>query len=106
MSLIKRDYLKLLLIDFFSRVLFNLQEKLNEYEKIHVVLGNETCDLDSAVCSIIQAFWIYHQRQKENIDFPPVLPILNVPKSKFNIKTEVTYFFKLNGIPLESLIFR
>lgn len=69
-------------------------------------MGNETCDLDSAVCAIVQAYWINYQNRDESIDFIPVIPVLNVPEKKFNIKTEVTYFFKLHNVPLELLTFR
>lgn len=34
-------------------------EKLSQFAEVYVVLGNEACDLDSMVSSLVYAFSIY-----------------------------------------------
>ena len=33
------------------------------------------------------------------------LPVLNIPREDYNLRTEITYFFRKNGIKDENLIF-
>lgn len=66
-------------------------------------MGNESCDLDSAVSSITLA---YHYN---NIKHPatrkyPILPVLNIPRSELPLKTEVVYFLKRNNVDIKNLI--
>ena len=37
---------------------FNFQADLSLYDSVHVVIGNESCDLDSAVCAIIYGSYL------------------------------------------------
>ena len=47
------------------------------------VIGNESCDLDSAVCSVVLA----HHLNSKSI----TLPFLNIPKNDVPLKTEVLF---------------
>ncbi|ALC48998.1 pn, partial [Drosophila busckii] len=69
--------------------------------KLHIVIGNESCDLDSAVSALTLAF-IYAQRQQEH-DY---VPVLNIPRIDYPLKTEVGHMFSKCGIAEQSLIFR
>lgn len=82
------------------------QEGLENFRKIKVVMGNESCDLDSAVCALVHGFWHFDKLKKEHVDDVAVIPLLNVTKRMFKIKTEVVYVMKENNIPLELLTFR
>ncbi|XP_052868639.1 exopolyphosphatase PRUNE1 [Anopheles cruzii] len=70
------------------------------------IIGNESCDLDSAVSALALAFHL-HQRPtlvepwhtKDTVMFP----VLNVLRSELPLKTEVTYFLKQRGISLNNL---
>ena len=42
-------------------------EKLSQFSEVHVVLGNEACDLDSMVSSLVYAFSIYKVRATRNV---------------------------------------
>ncbi|CAD6232925.1 GSCOCG00007051001-RA-CDS [Cotesia congregata] len=69
-------------------------------------MGNESCDLDSAVCALVHGFWHFDKLKTEHVDDVAVIPLLNVTKRMFKIKTEVVYVMKENNIPLELLTFR
>ncbi|XP_050079243.1 exopolyphosphatase PRUNE1 [Anopheles maculipalpis] len=81
----------------------------NAVSKI-AVIGNESCDLDSAVSAIAFAFHLQHvpsllgEWYKQ--DSTTVFPVLNVARAELPLKTEVTYFIKRHGIMLEDLICR
>ena len=40
---------------------------LSQFSEVHVVLGNEACDLDSMVSSLLYAFSIYKVRFTVNV---------------------------------------
>lgn len=66
-----------------------------------VVLGNEACDLDSAVSALTLAFFL-HRIGK----YAPrnVIPVLNIPRKELPLKTEVTYFLQKNSLNLSNLV--
>ncbi|KAL2715671.1 exopolyphosphatase PRUNE1 [Vespula squamosa] len=82
--------------------------KLSAYYTIRIVLGNQTCDLDSAVCALAQGFCEYlnENKKSKNEENVAIIPILNVAKKEFRIKTEVIYYFRKHGISEELLTFR
>lgn len=69
--------------------------------KLHIVIGNESCDLDSAVSALTLAF-IYAQRQQEH-DY---VPVLNIPRMDYPLKTEVGHMFNKCDIDEKMLVFR
>ncbi|XP_053659180.1 exopolyphosphatase PRUNE1 [Anopheles marshallii] len=74
------------------------------------VIGNESCDLDSAVSSIAFAFHLQHVPTLLGTwykkDSTAVFPVLNVTRAELPLKTEVTFFIKRYGIALDDLICR
>lgn len=79
-------------------------------EKVLVVMGNESVDLDSAISSLTLA---YHLGQNKNSHLIPeryrssiqhVVPVINCKKELLPIKTEVNYWLKKHGIDVENLI--
>ncbi|XP_011299276.1 protein prune homolog isoform X2 [Fopius arisanus] len=79
---------------------------LTEYEEIWVILGNETCDLDSAVCSLVLGLFVHSMLEKTGTKNFGVIPVLNIPKREFKIKTEVVFYLQHHGIHLEDLTYR
>ncbi|XP_055846780.1 exopolyphosphatase PRUNE1 [Episyrphus balteatus] len=75
---------------------------LNSTSKLCVILGNESCDLDSVVSAIALAFF-YSKIYPDQSGF---IPILNIPRTSFPIKTEVTYFLGKYNITDELLVFK
>lgn len=67
-----------------------------------VVMGNETCDLDSAVSSLVYSLFLHHQVTPNTI----VVPVMNIPRIQLPIKTEVLYVFNKYGLELEHVICR
>nr|XP_053653270.1 exopolyphosphatase PRUNE1-like isoform X1 [Cherax quadricarinatus] len=71
--------------------------------RLHVVLGNEACDLDSAVSALVYAFLLYSLR-KDSTEV--VLPVLNIPRRDYPLKTEVVFWLEKHNILPEMLFFR
>lgn len=77
----------------------------NDYTDITIVIGNESCDLDSAVSSIVYATFLYW-KNRDNTNGELYIPVLDVEKNDFPLKTEVDYCLKMYKIPESYLIFR
>ncbi|KAK3872707.1 hypothetical protein Pcinc_022223 [Petrolisthes cinctipes] len=68
---------------------------------LHVVLGNEACDLDSAVSALVYAF-LLHSIHKDKL----VVPVLNIPARDYLLRTEVKHWLHKHNIQQNSLVFR
>lgn len=73
--------------------------------KVKVIMGNEASDLDSAASAIGYAY-LQNCMAKINPDIGLVIPILNIPNEDLALKTEVCYYLKKCGIPVQDLYFR
>lgn len=71
-----------------------------------IVIGNESCDLDSAVCAIALAY--FYESNSINLQCSPrsVIPVMNISRENFPLKTEVIYFMNKHGIDIDDLICR
>ncbi|XP_049271970.1 uncharacterized protein LOC119394132 [Rhipicephalus sanguineus] len=78
-------------------------EKLDAFTKVHVVLGNEACDLDSAVSAIVTAYLLHELQPVATL---LVVPVLNIVRKDVKLRTEITYFFEQVDIPLGKLVCR
>ncbi|KAH7945448.1 hypothetical protein HPB49_010948 [Dermacentor silvarum] len=78
-------------------------EKLDTFTKVHVVLGNEACDLDSAVAAIVTAYLLHELQPVATL---LVVPVLNIARKDVKLRTEITYFFEQVDIPLDTLVCR
>lgn len=76
---------------------------VNTKEPVCIVLGNESCDLDSAVSAITLAYFYQRNESSKSCNF---LPILNIPKKDYPLKTEVQYMFQKYDITDEFLTFK
>lgn len=70
--------------------------------KLDVVLGNEACDLDSAVAAIVYGFYL----QSKRVNNVTVIPVLNIARRDFSLRTEVTFLLKEYELMWDSLTFR
>ncbi|OQR72019.1 protein prune-like [Tropilaelaps mercedesae] len=66
---------------------------------VHVVIGNEACDLDSAVCAIVTGYLLASKSERL------VVPMMNIPRSDYPLKTEVQYVFNKSNITEDLLFF-
>lgn len=78
---ILREYLANL-----SKILQDLKQDTSKV--VTVVLGNESCDLDSAICSLVYA---HHLNSNET-----AIPMLNIPLEDVPLRTEVKFCLKEN----------
>ncbi|XP_029880409.1 exopolyphosphatase PRUNE1 [Aquila chrysaetos chrysaetos] len=80
-----------------------LQKHIQCHQEIHVVMGNEACDLDSTVSALALAYFLAKTSPAPKAAF---IPVLNIPRADFALRTETTFLLQEQGIPTTSLIFR
>ncbi|XP_061483559.1 protein prune homolog 2 isoform X2 [Rhineura floridana] len=71
-------------------------------DKVHVVLGNKSCDLDSLISALTYAYYL------EKVLPPNILclPVLNIPRREFCYYTETRFILEELNIPESLHIFR
>uniref|UniRef100_A0A8B9GE27 Protein prune 2 n=1 Tax=Amazona collaria TaxID=241587 RepID=A0A8B9GE27_9PSIT len=71
-------------------------------EKVHVVLGNKSCDLDSLISTLAYAYFL------DKVSPPDVLclPVLNIPRRDFSYFTETRFILEELNVPESFHIFR
>ncbi|XP_070806656.1 exopolyphosphatase PRUNE1 isoform X2 [Pituophis catenifer annectens] len=80
-----------------------LQDHVQSRRVVHVVLGNEACDLDSMVSALVLAYFLAKTSPDSEAAF---VPILNIPQADFPLRTESTFLLLQQRIPEEVLVFR
>ncbi|XP_021051701.1 exopolyphosphatase PRUNE1 isoform X1 [Mus pahari] len=75
---------------------------LQESRPLHVVLGNEACDLDSMVSALALAFYLTKTSEAEDI----FIPVLNIKRSELPLRGDNVFFLQEVKIPEPALIFR
>jgi len=79
-------------------------DRLDNYDSVCVVLGNEACDLDSAVSALVYAQFLASCKKYGANTLH--IPVLNIHCEDLPLKTEVTHFLAQLGISADHLIFR
>lgn len=69
---------------------------------VRVVIGNEASDLDSMASSITYAYLLSQDSPSNN---EIVLPVMNIPRDDFKLRTEAVYLFNEVGIDISRLVF-
>lgn len=82
-----------------------MQNQLEKVKVVNIVLGNPTCDLDSAISPIIYSYLIHKEVEKCIQKNEIVIPVLNIPEEDYPLKTEVKYFLETKGIYQQNLTF-
>ncbi|XP_057652241.1 exopolyphosphatase PRUNE1-like [Diorhabda carinulata] len=93
------------LIDYLKSARTSLEHP-DTFEKIHIVLGNESCDLDSSISATILAFLLHKTRLNGIPEDALVVPIQNVSKENFLIRSDNCNIYQEIGIPLGLLIYK
>ncbi|XP_007088155.1 exopolyphosphatase PRUNE1 isoform X1 [Panthera pardus] len=75
---------------------------LQESRPLHVVLGNEACDLDSMVSALALAFYLAKTTETEEV----FVPVLNIKRSELPLRGDNVFFLQKSHIPESLLIFR
>ena len=82
--------------------LIHAKAKLNDNLQFHFVLGSEASDLDSMVSSVMYAYYISKARYEAGHLF---LPVFNILRNDFRLRTEAVYLFNDVGARQENLLF-
>nr|XP_049695848.1 exopolyphosphatase PRUNE1 [Helicoverpa armigera] len=103
--------------EFLSSTLAKLNN--NNFNELNLIIGNESCDLDSAISAIVYATYLYWQHNQVKckvctkayrdgtlVKDDVFVPILNVDRADYELKTEVAYLLKKKGISASNLVFR
>ncbi|XP_031556735.1 exopolyphosphatase PRUNE1-like [Actinia tenebrosa] len=80
----------------------------SQYSSVHVVLGNEACDLDSAVSAIVYAYNLFTLTSMEGSPehvAEIIVPVLNIPRKEYRLRTEITFTMEKFGIDCRHLVF-
>ena len=72
-------------------------------EKIQVVMGNEAADLDSMGSAVIYAY--YKAMSAPADDTRVYIPMINIPRDDFKLRTEAAFLFSHAGIETDWLLF-
>eukprot|EP00698_Gefionella_okellyi_P012073 TRINITY_DN3223_c0_g1_i1.p1 TRINITY_DN3223_c0_g1~~TRINITY_DN3223_c0_g1_i1.p1 ORF type:complete len:379 (-),score=95.55 TRINITY_DN3223_c0_g1_i1:16-1125(-) len=70
-------------------------------QPVFVVTGNEAADLDSCVSALTYSCFLQNINTSNTY-----LPLINIPRHEFPLRSEVTYIFKRLGLDSNDLFFR
>jgi len=82
--------------------LLESMEKLNGQRIVNIAIGNEAADLDSMVSSIMYSYYQYKLNKDDDLIF---LPVVNIPRNDFKLRTEAVYLFNEIGLNINNLFF-
>ncbi|XP_029419486.1 protein prune homolog 2 isoform X4 [Nannospalax galili] len=87
--------------EFLQRAKSKL-DRSKRLEKVHVVIGPKTCDLDSLISAFTYAYFL------DKVSPPGVLclPVLNIPRTEFNYFTKTRFILEELNISDSFHIFR
>ncbi|THZ38896.1 DHH phosphoesterase, partial [Aureobasidium pullulans] len=88
---------------FLGQAKVNLQRAISKNEKVTLVIGNESADLDSITSSIVYA---YLRSITSSAQSPATLhvPLLNIPKADINLRPELLALLPHANIEQDQLI--
>ena len=89
-------------IETINNALGAAKTNLNTDYLVRVVMGNEASDLDSMASSIAYGYLL---SQESLPGGEIVLPVMNIPRDDFKLRTEAVYLFKEVGIDISRLVF-
>lgn len=84
-----------------------LRAEAREDRPLRVVLGNEAADLDSMASSVVYAWFLGGEPPAAQGDQGNrlTLPVINIPREDFALRTEAVWLFREAGVAVESLVF-
>ncbi|XP_072536139.1 exopolyphosphatase PRUNE1 [Salminus brasiliensis] len=69
---------------------------------LHVVLGNEACDMDSMVSALTFAYFL----SKTLDSGKAAVPVLNIPRAEFSLRSDNIFLLRETGLSQDYLLFR
>ncbi|KAF0700936.1 Aste57867_8546 [Aphanomyces stellatus] len=76
------------------------------FQRLHVVMGNEACDADSMVSSLVHAFVADEKKSTTPSASTVFLPVMSVNRDQFSLRCEVDSLFRAAHIDLDALVFQ
>lgn len=70
---------------------------------VQIVMGNEAADLDSMASSVLYAYYKY--TTTDSSGKTAFIPLINIPREDFKLRTEAVYLFSEAGIDPSLLLF-
>ncbi|GAV06628.1 hypothetical protein RvY_16584 [Ramazzottius varieornatus] len=86
----------------YLRLCKAVAEEGQAFKIVHMVVGSDSCDLDSVVSSLVYAFHLWKINKD---DTTAVIPILNIPKEDFALRGQVKLALEEQGIEQSTLLF-
>ncbi|KAM9782582.1 exopolyphosphatase PRUNE1 [Neosynchiropus ocellatus] len=70
--------------------------------QVHVVLGNEACDVDSMVSALVYAYFLHKTIGGETVH----IPLLNIRQSDLVLRSDNVFLLRQTGLSPDLLVFR
>ncbi|KAM8794355.1 exopolyphosphatase PRUNE1 [Eudromia elegans] len=80
-----------------------LEEHVRRQREVHVVMGNEACDLDSTVCALAMAYFLAQTSPTSKAAF---VPVLNMPRADLALRAETVALLRRQRLRDACLVFR
>ncbi|TSK16104.1 Exopolyphosphatase PRUNE1 [Bagarius yarrelli] len=74
----------------------------NSSGQIHVVMGNEACDIDSMVSAITFAYFLSKTLDSRKA----AVPVLNIQRAEFPLRSDGVFLLRESGLSQDYLLFR
>ncbi|KAL7887013.1 hypothetical protein AOLI_G00047340 [Acnodon oligacanthus] len=69
---------------------------------LHVVLGNEACDIDSMISALTFAYFLSKTLESGKA----AVPVLNIPRAEFPLRSDNVFLLRETGLSQDYLLFR
>uniref|UniRef100_A0A0L8FIU5 DDH domain-containing protein n=1 Tax=Octopus bimaculoides TaxID=37653 RepID=A0A0L8FIU5_OCTBM len=76
---------------------------LFDYKTVHVVLGNESADLDSVISSLVEAFYLSRTNKADDV---LIIPVINICRRDVHLRKTLHHVLKQQGTLCDDLIYR
>ncbi|KAK9718149.1 DHHA2 domain [Popillia japonica] len=91
-------------MDSFLNYILKITALLQFPKNIHIIMGNEACDLDSTVSALSLAYFMHENRN--TVEDSITLPLLNVKKEEFDLRIENCYVLDQIGVNRSTLFYK
>ena len=89
-------------MDDFNAYLQNAEKQLDYVSAQHVVMGNESADLDSIVSAAVYAYFIHYRFGGKSAN---IVPMVNIESCEISLRPECIFHFASSGADVHHLVF-
>ncbi len=90
-------------VDDFNSYLLSAKKQVKTGVFQHVVMGNESADLDSIVSASMYAYFLRYRCSRDDVN---IVPLINTGSSDIRLRPEVIFLFANAGVDIEDLVFQ